>query len=108
MRRFHRPRRVMKSQHQKRLIGLHRQSINIRRRSRISENNSYQPLHQQSRRKGSRKQQCKLQEIEQQVSTTTDLFDKATQLWTKLEEDQQVQKWDKEEERINAVIQELK
>jgi hypothetical protein len=26
----------------------------------------------------------------------------------KLEEDQQVQKWDKEEERINAAIQELK
>jgi hypothetical protein len=38
-----------------------------------------------------------LQEIEQQVSTTTDLFDKAVQLWMKLEEDQQVQKWDKEE-----------
>jgi hypothetical protein len=46
------------SQQQKRLIGLHRQLINTRRRSRISENNSYQPLHQQSRRKGSRKQQC--------------------------------------------------
>jgi cell fate (sporulation/competence/biofilm development) regulator YmcA (YheA/YmcA/DUF963 family) len=45
-----------------------------------------------------------LQEIEQQVSTTTDLFDKATQLWTSLEEDQQVQQWDKEEERINAAI----
>jgi hypothetical protein len=37
-----------------------------------------------------------------------DLFDKETQLWNKLEEDQQVQKWDKEEERINAVIQDLK
>jgi hypothetical protein len=30
------------------------------------------------------------------------------QLWTRLEEDPQVQHWDKEEERINAVIQELK
>jgi chromosome segregation ATPase len=49
-----------------------------------------------------------LQEIEQQVSTTTDLFDKATQLWTRLEEDQQVHKWDMEEERINTAIQELK
>jgi hypothetical protein len=49
-----------------------------------------------------------LQEIEQQVSTIADLFDKATQLWTRLEEDPQVQRWDKEEERINAVIQELK
>jgi hypothetical protein len=60
--------------------------------------------------KEQRKQEAttQLQEIEQQVSTTTDLFDKATQLWTSLEEDQQVQQWDKEEERINAVIQELK
>jgi hypothetical protein len=57
-----------------------------------------------------RKQEAteQLQEIEQQVSTTTDLFDKATQLWTKLEEDQQVQQWDKEEERISAAIQDLK
>jgi hypothetical protein len=30
------------------------------------------------------------------------------QLWTKLEEDPQVQQWDKEEERINATIQEFK
>jgi chromosome segregation ATPase len=60
--------------------------------------------------KEQRKQEAttQLQEIEQQVSTTTDLFDKATQLWTRLEEDQQVHKWDMEEERINAVIQELK
>jgi chromosome segregation ATPase len=36
------------------------------------------------------------------------LFDKATQLWTKLEEDQQVQRWDKEEERISTTIQDLK
>jgi hypothetical protein len=49
-----------------------------------------------------------LQKIEQQVSTTIDLFDKATQLWIRLEEDSQFQKWDKEEERINAMIQELK
>jgi cell fate (sporulation/competence/biofilm development) regulator YlbF (YheA/YmcA/DUF963 family) len=49
-----------------------------------------------------------LHEIEQQVSTTTELFDKATQLWKRLEEDPQVQRWDKEEERINVAIQELK
>jgi hypothetical protein len=30
------------------------------------------------------------------------------QLWTKMEEDPQVQQWDKEEERINAMIQEFK
>jgi hypothetical protein len=38
----------------------------------------------------------------------TNLLDKAAQLWTRLEEDPQVQHWDKEEERINATIQELK
>jgi len=39
--------------------------------------------------KDQRKQEetTQLQEIEQQFSTTTDLFDKATQLWTRLEED---------------------
>jgi hypothetical protein len=36
------------------------------------------------------------------------LFDNETQLWTKLEEDQQVQRWDKEEERISTSIQYLK
>jgi hypothetical protein len=46
--------------------------------------------------------------MEQQVSTTAELLDKAAQLWTRLEEDPQVQRWDKEEERINAMIQELK
>jgi hypothetical protein len=46
--------------------------------------------------------------MEQQVSTTYELLDKATQLWTWLEEDPQVQRWDKEEEWINAMIQELK
>jgi hypothetical protein len=49
-----------------------------------------------------------LQELEKHVSTTTDLLDKATQLWTKLEEDPQVQHWEKEEEMINAKIQEFK
>jgi hypothetical protein len=36
------------------------------------------------------------------------LFDRETQLWTKLEEDQQVQHWDQEEEKISATIQDLK
>jgi hypothetical protein len=57
-----------------------------------------------------RKQEAteQLQEIDQQVRATTDLFEEATQLWTKLEEDQQVQQWDKEEERISTTIQDLK
>jgi hypothetical protein len=46
--------------------------------------------------------------MEQEVSTIADLFDKEMQLWTRLEEDQQVHKWDMEEERINIVIQEIK
>jgi polyhydroxyalkanoate synthesis regulator protein len=60
--------------------------------------------------KEQRKQEetTQLQEMEQQVSTTTELLDKEAQLWTRLEEDPQVQHWDKEEERINAMIQELK
>jgi hypothetical protein len=45
--------------------------------------------------------------MEKQVSIAVDLLDNAAQLWTRLEEDPQVQRWDKEEERINAVIQEL-
>ena len=49
-----------------------------------------------------------LHELEKQVSTTANLLDKATKLWTKLEEDPQVQQWDKEEETINAKIQEFK
>jgi hypothetical protein len=43
-----------------------------------------------------------------QVSMATNFLDKAAQLWTRLKEDPQVQCWDKEEERINAAIQELK
>jgi hypothetical protein len=60
--------------------------------------------------KEQRKQEVtmQLQEIEQQFSTTTELFDKATQIWTKLEEDQKVQKWDREEEMISTTIQDLK
>jgi hypothetical protein len=46
--------------------------------------------------------------MEKHIITTADFLDKATQLWTRLEEDPQVQRWDKEEERINVVIQELK
>jgi len=60
--------------------------------------------------KEQRKQEAtiQLQELEKQVSMTVNLLDKATQLWTRLEEYSQVQHWDKEEERINAMIQELK
>jgi archaellum component FlaC len=43
--------------------------------------------------KEQRKQEAttQLQEIEKQVSTIADLFEKAAQLWTRLEEDPQVQ-----------------
>jgi hypothetical protein len=46
--------------------------------------------------------------MEKQVRTTADLPEKETQLWTILEEDPQAQCWDKEEERINETIQEIK
>jgi hypothetical protein len=57
-----------------------------------------------------RKQEAAFQigEMEKQVSTVAELFDRATQLWTTLEEDEQVQQWDQEEERVSATIQELK
>jgi hypothetical protein len=60
--------------------------------------------------KEKRKQEAtgQMEEMERQVSTTVDLFDRETQLWTKLEEDQQVQQWDQEEEKISATIQDLK
>jgi catalase len=60
--------------------------------------------------KEKRKQEetMQIKEIERQVHAATDLFEKATQLWTKLEEDQQVQQWDQEGERISATIQDLK
>jgi hypothetical protein len=46
--------------------------------------------------------------MEKQVNTATGLFDRAAHLWTTLEEDEQVQQWDQEEERISASIQDLK
>ena len=49
-----------------------------------------------------------LQELEKQVNMAANLLDKATQIWTRLEEDPQVQHSDQEEERINVMIQELK
>jgi hypothetical protein len=60
--------------------------------------------------KEKRKQEetMQLQELEKQVSMAANLLDKVAQLWTRMEEDPQVQHWDKEEERINATIQELK
>jgi hypothetical protein len=64
------------------------------------------PLEVREQRKQEATEQ--LQEIERQVHAVGDLFDKATQLWTKLEEDQQVQQWDQEEERISTTIQDLK
>ena len=60
--------------------------------------------------KEKRKQEetTQLQETKHQVRTAAEFFNKAVQLWTRLDEDPQVQHWDKEEERVNAMIQELK
>jgi hypothetical protein len=60
--------------------------------------------------KEQRKQEAtgKMEEMELQVNAIVDLFDRETQLWIKLEEDQQVQQWDQEEERISATIEDLK
>jgi hypothetical protein len=56
--------------------------------------------------KEQRKQEVagKMEKMELQVNVVVDLFDRATQIWIKLEEDQQVQHWDQEEENIMASI----
>jgi cell fate (sporulation/competence/biofilm development) regulator YmcA (YheA/YmcA/DUF963 family) len=46
--------------------------------------------------------------MEKQASAVEELFNRATQLWTMLEEDEQVQQWDQEEERLSTTIQDLK
>jgi hypothetical protein len=45
-----------------------------------------------------------MNEMERQVNATLGLFDRATQLWKKLEEDQQLQYSDQEEENISETI----
>jgi 5'-deoxynucleotidase YfbR-like HD superfamily hydrolase len=49
-----------------------------------------------------------MDEMERQVIAIVDLFDREAKLWTNIEEDQQVQNWDQEEEKISASIQDLK
>jgi hypothetical protein len=46
--------------------------------------------------------------MEKEAREVEELFDRTTQIWTILEEDEKVQQWDQQEERINASIQELK
>jgi len=60
--------------------------------------------------KEQRKQEVasQIDERERQVNTTTILFDRATQLWITLDEDEKVQQWDQEEERVSVAIQDLK
>ena len=57
-----------------------------------------------------RKQEETLQlaELEKHVSLEEELFDRVVHLWTTLEKEDQVQRWDQEEERLNTTIQELK
>jgi DNA repair exonuclease SbcCD ATPase subunit len=57
-----------------------------------------------------REQESSLQitEMEKEARKVEELFDRTTQIWTILEEDEKVQQWDQEEETINASIQELK
>jgi hypothetical protein len=60
--------------------------------------------------KEQRKQEAasQIDEMEKQISAATGLFDRAVQLWTTLEEDEQVQQWDQEEGKVSATIQDLK
>jgi hypothetical protein len=60
--------------------------------------------------KEQRKQEAtgQMDEMERQVNAVVELFDRAAQPWKKLEEDQQVQHWDQEDEKISVAIQNLK
>jgi hypothetical protein len=46
--------------------------------------------------------------MEKKVSAVVGLFERETQLWTTLEEDEKVQEWDQEEGKLSATIQGLK
>jgi hypothetical protein len=45
--------------------------------------------------------------MEKETREVEELFDRTVQIWTILEEDEKVQQWDQEEERIIVAIQEL-
>ena len=47
-------------------------------------------------------------EMEKQESAIEELFNRFVHLWIALEEDEQVQQWDQEEERVSTSIQYLK
>jgi hypothetical protein len=49
-----------------------------------------------------------MDEMDKQVSVAVGLFDRKAQLWTTLEEDEQVQLWDQDEDRVGTTIQDLK
>jgi hypothetical protein len=57
-----------------------------------------------------REQQASLQVemMQKEVEKVTQLFDRTSQLWTMLEEDDKVQQLDQQEEVINTAIQEMK
>jgi hypothetical protein len=57
-----------------------------------------------------REQQSALQIVEmvKEAREVEELFRQNTQIWTILEEDEKVQQWDQQEEKISASIQELK
>jgi len=46
--------------------------------------------------------------MQKEVEKVTQLFDRTSQLWTMLEEDDKVQQLDQQEEVINTAIQEMK
>jgi hypothetical protein len=46
--------------------------------------------------------------MEKEAREVIEMFEKITQIWTVLEEDEKVQQWDQQEEKISASIQDLK
>jgi hypothetical protein len=45
--------------------------------------------------------------MEKEAREVAKLFDRTAQIWTILEEDEKVQQWDQQEDKISASIQEL-
>jgi hypothetical protein len=49
-----------------------------------------------------------IEEMAREAKEVVELFDRTTQIWTTLEEDEKVQQLDQQEEKINASMQESK
>jgi hypothetical protein len=54
------------------------------------------------------KSALRIVEMAKEAREVEELFDKTTQIWTIMEEDENVEQWDQQEEKISTAIHELK